>query len=87
MLQNKLYVFCCPFFRTLSNTPIPGKSRKLHGNLTWRTIKSILLDPADIPGASFIEEELEKFTVAEQKFLLKCRRINQNGNNKQLLER
>ena len=28
MLQNKLQVFCCPFFRTLSNIPILEKKKK-----------------------------------------------------------
>ena len=39
----------------------------------------------DIPGASFIEEEIEKLTVCQLKFGLKCLRINQNGNEKELL--
>ena len=38
----------------------------------------------DIPGASFIEEEIEKLTVSQLKFWLKCLRINQNGNEKEL---
>ena len=34
--------------------------------------------PRDIPVAGFIEEEIEKeSTVAQLKFWLKCRRINQ----------
>ena len=33
------------------------------------------LTPEDIPGASFIEEEIEKLTVAQLKFWFKCRRI------------
>ena len=41
----------------------------------------------DILGASFSEEEIEKLTVAQVKFLLKCRRINRNGNKKELLQR
>ena len=44
------------------------------------------LTPQDIPGASFIEE-IEKLTVTQLKFWLKCLRINQNGNKKEPLER
>ena len=44
------------------------------------------LTPQDIPGASFIEEEIEKLTVTQVKFWLKCLRINKNGNEKELLE-
>ena len=36
--------------------------------------------------ATFSEEEMEKLTVAQLKFWLKCLRINQNGNEKELLE-
>ena len=43
------------------------------------------LTPENIPGASFIEE-IEKLTVTQLKFWLKCLRINQNGNEKELLE-
>ena len=32
------------------------------------------LTPEDIPGASFIEEEIEKLTVSQLKFWLKCLR-------------
>ena len=35
------------------------------------------LTPEDIPGARFIEEEIEKLTVAQLKFWFKCRRIYQ----------
>ena len=38
----------------------------------------------------YSEEEIEKLTVAQLKFWLKCLRINQNGNKshkKELLER
>ena len=41
-------IFCCPFFRTLSNTPVLEKKK-------WRLHA----------GASFIEEEIEKLTVAQ----------------------
>ena len=40
------------------------------------------LIPGDIPGAGFSEEEREKWL----NFWLKWRRINQNGNKKELLE-
>ena len=43
------------------------------------------LTAEDIPGASFIEEEIEKLTVSQLQFWLKCLRINQNGNEKELL--
>ena len=45
------------------------------------------LTPEDIPGTSFIEEEIEKLPVAQLKFWLKCRRRNQSVNKKELLER
>ena len=45
------------------------------------------LTPEGIYGASFSEEEIGKLTVAQLKFWLKCRCINQNGNKKELLER
>ena len=41
----------------------------------------------DIPGVSFSEEEIGKLTIDQLKFWVKCRRINQNGNKKDLLER
>ena len=40
------------------------------------------LTAEDTPGASFIEEKIEKLTVSQLKFWLKCLRINQNGNEK-----
>ena len=40
------------------------------------------LTAEDIPGASF-EEEIEKLTVSQLKFWLKCLRINENGNEKE----
>ena len=43
------------------------------------------LTAEDLPGASFIEEEIEKLTVCQLKFWLKCLRLNQNGNEKELL--
>ena len=34
-----------------------------------------------IPGVSFSKEEIEKLTLAQLKFWLKCLSINQNGSN------
>ena len=45
------------------------------------------LSPEDIPGASVSAEQIGKLTVSQLKFWLKCRRINQSGNKKELLER
>ena len=46
------------------------------------------LKPQDIPGA-VIEKESKtgKCTVEKLKFWLKCRRLNQQGNKNQLLEK
>ena len=41
----------------------------------------------DISGVSFSEEGIGKLTIAQLKYWLKCCRINQNGNEKELLER
>ena len=43
------------------------------------------LSPADIPGLSIIEEEIEKLTVAQ--VFVKMSLKNQDGNNKELLQR
>ena len=46
------------------------------------------LKPEDIPGAVIeIESQFGKWTVEKLKFWLKCRRLNQQGNKKQLLEK
>ena len=45
------------------------------------------LTSADIPGASFSKEGIEKLTIAQLKFWLKHLRINQSGSKKELLER
>ena len=59
-----------------------------HGKIiTNMTDDQVDLTLEDIPGASFSEEEIEKLTVAQVKFWLKCCRINQNGNKKELLQR
>ena len=58
-----------------------------HGQfkITNKKNDQVDLTPQDIPGASF-NEEIEKLTVTQLKFWLKCLRINQNGNEKELLE-
>ena len=59
---------------------------------TWRASKkgkskwSSLLR-TQVPGASVSAEQIGKLTVSQLKFWLKCRRINQSGNKKELLER
>ena len=46
------------------------------------------LKPEDIPGAVIENEsQIGKWTVDKLKFWLKCRRLNQQGNKKQLLEK
>ncbi|KAL9980086.1 hypothetical protein ACROYT_G008629 [Oculina patagonica] len=46
------------------------------------------LKPQDIPGALIeSESEIGKWTVDKLKFWLKCRRLNQQGNKKQLVEK
>lgn len=49
--------------------------------------QQVSLSPEDIPGARVSEEQIGKLTVSQLKFWLKCRRINQSGNKKELLER
>ena len=41
-----------------------------------------LTPEVDIPGAGFIEKEIEKLTIAQPKLWLKYLCINQNGNKK-----
>ena len=55
--------------------------------LTNKADDQVDLTPGDIPDAGFSEEEIEKLTVAQLKFSLKCRAINQTGNKKEPLER
>ena len=43
------------------------------------------LSPEDIPGTIIVQ--IGKLTVSQLKLWLKCRRINQSGNKKELLER
>ena len=48
------------------------------------------LTPEDISGVSFSEEGIGKLTIAQLKYWLKCWKcccINQNGTEKELLER
>ena len=45
------------------------------------------LTPGDIPGAGFSKEEIEKLTLAQLKFWLKCLSINQNCSKMELLQR
>ena len=49
--------------------------------------EQVELSPEDVPGASVSAEQIGKLTVSQLKFWLKCRRINQSGNKKELLER
>ena len=49
--------------------------------------EQVELSPEDIPGASVSAEQKGKLTVSQLKFWLKCRLINQSGNEKELLER
>ena len=56
-------------------------------NMADDQVDLTLEDITMIPGVSFIEEEVEKLTVAQLKFQLKCRRINQSGTKKELLDR
>ena len=44
-------------------------------------------DIRHIPAASVSEEQIGKLTISQLKFSLKCGRMNQNGNKKELLER
>ena len=55
-------------------------------NITHMADDQVDLTPEDIPGARVIEEGIEKLTVAQLKFWFNCRRVNQNGNKKELLE-
>lgn len=45
------------------------------------------LKPEDIPGASVNDENIGKLNVNQLKFWLKCRRMKQGGNKKELFER
>ena len=83
------------FSRFIRNTPFPEKNRscmevRLNSprgkfKITNMADDQVDLTAEDIAGASFIEEEIEKLTVSQLQFWLKCLRINQNGNEKELL--
>ena len=85
----------CDFI--LCNTPIPdkiGSCMEVRLNnprgkfkITNMADDQVDFTPEDIPGASFREEEIKKWAVAQLKFWIKCLRINQNGNKKEPLER
>lgn len=45
------------------------------------------LKPEDIPGASVNDKDIGKLNVNQLKFWLKCRRVKQGGNKKELFER
>ena len=94
--SNPIQVLVFFFSGFLRNTPFPEKIRKLHEvrlnsprgkfKITNMADDQVDVTPEDIPGASFIEEKIEKLTVSQLKFWLKCLRINQNCNEKELLE-
>ena len=83
----------------MKNTPIPEKTgscmqARLNSprgkfETTWRASKkgksklSSLLRTFLAP----VSVQIEKLTVSQLKFWLKCHRINQSGNKKELLER
>ena len=84
------------FFSSFTrNSPFPEKNRscmevRLNSprgkfKITNMADDQVDITAEDIPGASFIEEEIEKLTVSQQKVWLKCLRLNQNGNEKELL--
>ena len=53
-----------------------------------RNLEVEKLKPEDIPGAVIENESrIGKWTEEKLKFWLKCRRLNQQGNKKQLLEK
>ena len=54
--------------------------------ITYIADNQVDLTLENILGASFSEEEIGKLTIAQLKYWLKCHRINQNGNKKELLE-
>lgn len=55
---------------------------------TSSDLAAVKLTPEDIPGASVENEnEVGKWTVERLKFWLKCRRLNQQGKKKDLLEK
>ena len=93
------HVYFLEFPQISVNTTIPEKTdacMEVRLNSPRRKFKitnmaddqvDLTLEDINIPGVSFIEEEVEKLTVAQLKFQLKCRRINQSGTEKELLDR
>ena len=79
------------------NTPIPEKNESCmevrlnspHSKfeITNMVDNQVDLTPEDISGVSISEEGIGKLTIAQLKYWLKCCCINQNGTEKELLER
>ena len=68
-------------------TAIQYSDSTIQNNMADEQEQHVSLSPEDIPGARVSEEQIGKLTVSQLKFWLKCRRINQSGNKKELLER
>ena len=88
-LSNQLYTYFNTLIpeKTGSCTEVRLNSPRGKLKITNMADDQVDLTPEDIPGTSFIEEEIEKLPVAQLKFWLKCRRRNQSVNKKELLER
>ena len=66
------------------NDPKPADNNQLHsppGKFKRTNMADDQVDLTYIPGVSFSKEEIEKLTLAQLKFWLKCPSINQNGSN------
>ena len=48
---------------------------------------TVELKPEDIPDASVNDNDIGKLNINQLKFWLKCRRMKQGGNKKELFER
>jgi hypothetical protein len=48
---------------------------------------TVELKPEDIPGASVNDKDIGKLNFNQLKFWLKCRRVKQGGNKKELFGR
>ena len=68
-------------------TAIQHSDSTIQNNMADEQEQQASLSPEDISGARVSEEQIGKLTVSQLKFWLKCRRINQSGNKKELLER
>ena len=56
-------------------------------NMDERALREINLTPNDIPCSSVENvEDIRKWTIPQFKFWLKCRRLNQQGLKKDLIE-